>query len=104
MGAKVVLSWTNASYDLVTQAIQRKKVGEGQFAALKDVLPAAQHTAETLYTYEDTTISTTVETTYVYRIVSISSGGQQVNGNEFSIVIPANTVAVTDLDGEFVTE
>lgn len=103
MGAKVVLNWTNASYNLVTQAIQRK-VGEGQFAALKDVPPVAQHTAETLYTYEDTTISTKVETTYVYRIVSISSGGQQVNGNEFSIVIPASTVAVTDLDGEFVTE
>lgn len=103
MGAKVVLSWTNASYDLVAQRIERK-VANGEFVELGEVLPAAQHTADTAYTYEDTDISTTEEVTHVYRIVSVSSGDDLVLGNEFTIVIPAGTVAVADLSGELVTE
>ena len=103
MGAKVVLSWTNASYDLSTQAIERK-IGEGEFVELGEVLPIVGHTAETPYTYEDTDVSTTEEVTHVYRVVSIASDGQTVNGNEFTIVIPAGTVAVADLTGELVTE
>lgn len=103
MGAKVVLNWTNASYDLVAQRIERK-IGQYQFEELGEVLPNAQHTADTPYTYEDTDVSTTEEVTYVYRIVSISSGNDEVPGNEFTIVIPAGTVAVTDLSGELITE
>lgn len=103
MGAKVVLSWTNASYDLVAQRIERK-VGTGDFVELTEVLPDAQHAAETPYTYEDTDVSTTEEVTYVYRIVSISSGNDEVRGNEFTIAIPAGTVAVTNLNGELITE
>lgn len=103
MGAKVVLSWTNASYDFVAQRIERK-VGAGEFVELTEVTPEAQHTAETTYTYEDTDVSTTEEVTYVYRIVSISSGNDEVLGNEFSIVIPAGTAAVADLTSELVIE
>lgn len=103
MGTKVVLSWTNASYDLVAQRIERK-VGDGRFVELGGVNPAAEHTAETPYTYEDTDVSATEEVTYVYRIVSISSGEDEVLGNEFTIVIPAGTVAVNNLTGELVTE
>lgn len=103
MGAKVVLSWTNASYDLVAQVIQRK-VGEGEFVELGEVLPDIAHASHTPYTYEDTDVSTTEEVTHVYRIVSISSGNDEVLGNEFSIVIPAGTVAVNTLSGELVIE
>lgn len=103
MGAKVVLSWTNASYDLVAQRIERK-VGAGEFVELTEVIPGAQHTAVTPYTYEDTDVSTTEDVEYVYRIVSISSGNDEVLGNEFSIGISAGTVAVADLTGELVTE
>lgn len=103
MGAKVVLSWTNASYDLSAQRIERK-VDEGEFEELGEVLPKVEHTAETPYTYEDTTAIFPVEVTCVYRIVSISNTYEEVPGNEFSIVIPAATVAVVDLSGELVTE
>ena len=103
MGAKVVLSWTNASYDLAAQRIERK-VGEGDFVELGEVLPIAEHNTTTPYTYVDTDVSTTEEVTHVYRVVSVASGGVEVTGIEFSILIPTGTVAVTDLYGSLVIE